>query len=234
MLKYFISILFFLHTCISYGQDTSVVDTLQPPPDVTVEAEMNKDSLHQLRFGIDIARVIINQLQDERSSYEFELDYYFKKEIYFVAEGGFGTADLNNSNVLSYKTNSAFARVGINKSLLPRERPGDWDMAFIGLRYGVGFINRGAASYTIADSVWGSVAGTVPAEQMTAHWAEITAGVRVEFIKSIFIGWNVRGKFLLNGNSFGDLPPYYIAGYGKGEKNTIFDFNVFLSYAIRW
>jgi hypothetical protein len=38
----------------------------------------------------------------------------------------------------------------------------------------------------------------------------------------------------MNGSSFKDLAPLYIAGYGRGDKNSIFDFNMYLSYAIRW
>ena len=52
----------------------------------------------------------------------------------------------------------------------------------------------------------------------------LQSGVRVEIIKQVFVGWSIRGKFLLNAKKFTELPPYYIAGYGRGEKKSIFDF----------
>jgi hypothetical protein len=63
---------------------------------------------------------------------------------------------------------------------------------------------------------------------------ELTGGMRVELVKGLMAGWNLRGKFMMNGKSFKDLSPLNIAGYGKGDKNAAFDFNVYMSYAIRW
>lgn len=194
------------------------------------------DSAHQLRLGFDISRILFNQLQkdkEERISYELELDFYWRKDLYIVAEGGWGNASLNYPD-LAYESSNVFFRTGINKSLLPRLKQDDWDVAFIGLRYGVGLINRSDANYMITDSTWGTVSGNVPGANLIAHWIELTGGVRVEVAKHLFLGWNMRGKFMLNAKQFTELPPYNIAGYGKGEKNTVFDFNVFLSYAIRW
>jgi hypothetical protein len=226
MLKYFISILLLAATVNASAQD---VEEEEERPAIV-------DSAHQLRLGFDISRILFNQLQkdkEERISYELELDFYWRKDLYIVAEGGWGNASLNYPD-LAYKSNNIFFRAGINKSLLPRLKQDDWDMGFIGLRYGVGLINRSNANYTITDSTWGVIAGTVPGTGLTAHWIELTGGVRVEIAKHLFLGWNMRGKFLVNAKQFKELPPYNIAGYGKGEKNTVFDFNVFLSYAIRW
>lgn len=227
MLRYFISILFLVLSTPAFAQE---VEDEGPPEPVVI------DSMRQLRFGFDVSRIFFNQLQkdlEKSTSYEFEIDYFLKKDLYVVGEGGFGSASLTYSD-LAYDSKNIFFRAGINKSLLTRLAQDDWDMAFIGLRYGLGFVERGNATYTITDSTWGSVRGTVPATSFNAHWIELTGGVRVEVAKNIFIGWNIRGKFMLNYRKFQELPPYNIAGYGKGEKNTIFDFNVFLSYAIRW
>ena len=94
-------------------------------------------SSHQIRIGIDIAKPIVNSFSSTTKNYEAGIDYYFKKEIYFVAEGGFGNATLDYPD-LKYKTSSAFIRLGVDKSMLQRLFPKDWDMAFVGVRYGVG------------------------------------------------------------------------------------------------
>lgn len=188
---------------------------------------------HQLRFGLDIARPIFNLAQDTRTSYEAELDYYFRKELYFVGEGGFGNAKYEYAD-LSYTISNSFFRVGFDKTLITRLGISDWDAAFLGMRYAAGFINRSEASYTIVDSLWGSVSGTIPSKSFVAHWAELVGGVRVELLKGFFAGWNVRARFLLNARSFQELSPAFIAGYGRGDKTTVFDFNFYLCYAIRW
>lgn len=235
MLKYFTSILFLAFSLSTFAQQ-------QAPPDSVEEEQVQPekkpviDSISQIRFGLDLSRIAFNQLQkdlEKRTSYEFEVDYFLKKDLYIVAEGGFGDASLTYDD-LAYESSNIFVRGGINKSLLPRLRKDDWDMAFVGLRYAFAPVQRSAANYKITDSTWGIVTGSEPATSFTVHWLEVTGGVRVEVAKRIFIGWNIRGRFMLNPKKFQELPPYNIAGYGKGEKNTIFDFNVFLSYAIRW
>jgi len=226
MLKYFTSILLLAASFSTFAQEEESDE----------QRTVIVDSAHQLRLGFDVSKILFNQLQKDKqkgAGYELELDYYHRKDMYFVLEGGWGSGALTY-NDLAYESDNIFFRAGINKSLLPRLKQNDWDMAFIGLRYGIGFINRGDANYTITDSTWGVVSGTVPGTSLNAHWIELTGGVRVEVAHNVFLGWNMRGKFLLNGKKFTELPPYYIAGYGKGEKNSIFDFNVFLSYAIRW
>jgi hypothetical protein len=188
---------------------------------------------HQLRFGLDIARPIMNLSQDTRSAYEAEVDYYYKKELYFVIEGGFGSARYEYSD-LSYTSKNSFFRLGIDKTLISRLGNSDWDAAFLGLRYAVAPVSRSEATYTIVDSVWGSTSGSIPEKSFAAHWAEVVGGVRVEIFKNFFAGWNVRGRFLLNGQSFKELSPAFIAGFGRGDKTTVFDFNFYLCYALRW
>jgi hypothetical protein len=188
---------------------------------------------HMLRLGLDISRPLFNAAQTTHSSYEGELDYYIRKEVYATVEGGFGNSNYDYSD-LSYKTSNSFFRAGIDKTIITRLGPGDWDAVFFGIRYAFAPISRGEANYTIVDSVWGNTSGTIDAKTFTAHWAEITGGVRVELLKSLFAGWNVRARFLLNGRSFQELSPAFIAGYGRGDKTTVFDFNFYLSYALRW
>jgi hypothetical protein len=188
---------------------------------------------HQVRIGFDIIKPIANATQSTRKSYEVGLDYYWKKELYAVVEGGFGSAIYDYPD-LSYKTNNSFFRLGIDRTIIKRLGASDWDAAFFGARYAVGFINRSEGSYTIVDSVWGNSSGVVPSKAFTAHWAEITAGVRVELVRNVFAGWNLRARFLLNGRSFKELSPVFIAGYGRGDKTTVFDFNFYICYAFRW
>lgn len=200
---------------------------------VAKKAKPKEQYGHQLRLGIDIARPIINLSQDTRSAYEAEVDYYYKKELYFVVEGGFGSARYEYPD-LSYTSKNSFFRVGIDKTLITRLGASDWDAAFLGLRYAIAPVSRSEAAYTIVDSLWGSTTGSIPEKSFMAQWAELVGGVRVEIFKGFFAGWNVRGRFLLNAQSFKELAPAFIAGFGRGDKTTVFDFNFYLCYALRW
>jgi hypothetical protein len=188
---------------------------------------------HQVRIGFDLSKPVLNILLDTRKSYELSVDYYLGKEIYGVLEGGWGSARQDYED-LRYSSRNAFARVGIDKSLLVRLAPSDWDMASIGVRYGYAPVRRGEATFTTRDTVWGGTSGTVPAVNRGVHWMEIVGGMRVEVLPKIQVGWNIRGRFLFSQSAFTDLRPSFIAGYGQGDKNTVFDFNVWAVYALRW
>jgi hypothetical protein len=188
---------------------------------------------HQLAIGIDVLYPVLNGMVKNRYSYEGEAHYYLKNEYYAVAEGGWGGSKVEYPD-LNYSTTNYFGRVGFNKSILYRESEHDWDMMFVGLRAAWADVSRSAASYSVSDSLWGTVYGTSPSKKFGVIWAEITLGMRVELVQGMLAGWNIRGKFMMNGKSFRDLQPLNISGFGKGDKNAVFDFNVYLSYAIRW
>ena len=188
---------------------------------------------HQLAIGVDLVSPITNALVSDKFGYEFEADYYLRNEFYLVAEGGWGGSNVNYTD-LKYTTTNPFFRFGFNKTMLVRDNPKDWDMMLIGLRLGYANINKNPATYLITDSTWGNVSGSRPGTSINAVWLEVTGGMRVEFIKNVFAGWNIRGKFMMDGKSFANDAPLFIAGYGKGDKNAVFDFNLYISYAIRW
>lgn len=189
---------------------------------------------HQLTLGVDVFHPVISAMAKNRSTYEGEVSWYLKKnEYYLVAEGGWGSAKADFPD-LKYNTDNYFGRIGFNKSVLYRESERDWNMMFIGLRAAAAGVSRGAASYVVYDSVWGSSMGTGPAKNFSAVWAEFTTGMRVDVAAGLMAGWNVRGKFMMNARSFSDLAPLHIAGFGRGDKNSSFDFNFYLVYAFRW
>lgn len=195
--------------------------------------EKKQPSIHQLRLGLDLFGLATSLIYETRKGYEVQADYMLSQKTYLVAEAGLGKGKVNYSN-LKYDNNGYFFRAGVDQQFLDIISVRDFDIGFIGVRYGIGFGNRSEASYTVASPFGPPTEGTIPSQQFIVHWGEITAGVKVELGRRIFAGWNVRGKFLLNGGVFKDLSPNYIPGYGKGDKSTTFDFNFYLSYALRW
>lgn len=201
----------------------------------TLEATAKKPPyLHQLRFGIDVLRLGLNFANPNAQGYNFSSDYLLRSAWYIVAEGGYGFGAIDYDN-LKYNSNSFFLRIGGDKSLLVPISATDLDIVFFGFKYGIAYGQRGEVWYKI-NSLFGSEhTGSVEADNFFAHWGEMNFGLRTEFWKGIYAGWNFRAKFLLNGKSFAEtVAPNYIAGYGRADKSTIFDFSLFLMYSINW
>jgi hypothetical protein len=230
MSKYFFSLLVL---CLPLGLLAQVAADTSGRDTATLTLKPAFKTGQQLRFSCDVARFVANALYDNRKSYEFTADYYIGKEVYVVAESGWGSADLDYDN-LKYSTDNIFIKAGVDKAMFPRQRANDWSFAFFGLRYGYAPINRSAAWYKTDDGLGGVTEGSIAPATLSAHWFELTGGMRLELIPHLFAGWNIRGRFLLNAGSFTDLRPAFIAGYGAGDKNTAFDFNFYIAYALRW
>ena len=188
-------------------------------------------TLTYVRIGIDLSKVASSFLQKQYDVLEFQADVYYKKDLYFAAEFGAGNSLVEN-NFLTYKSKNTFISLGLDKTFFSKDFRGDFDNAFVGLRYGVGLINRGEASYTIQDIIWGNTQGRIPAEHFIAHWLELTGGFRMELMKNIFVGWNIRARTFINPKKFEKLPPSYVAGYGRGDKNSNFGYNFYLLYGL--
>lgn len=213
------------------GTDTTAVqDTAVKPKLKYVEK-----SGHQLCLAYDLSRPLISALYSNRQDAGFAVDYYLRKEVYLVAEGGFGGSNVDY-DYLKYSTKNNYVTVGFNKSIFKRTTPKDWDIGFVGVRLGMADIQRSSASYVISDSTWSNqtITGSLPGKDLIGYWAEVAGGMRVELAKHFFLGWTIRGRFLLSASAFTQLAPEYIAGYGRGDKNSVFDFNFYATYAIRW
>ncbi len=217
----------------AYAPPTAQVDTTAVDSTTDHKVKKRDSASHQLCIGVDIVHPIENHFTTDHFGYEFSADYYLHNEFYAVLEGGWGGSTVNYTD-LKYNTTNDFVRIGFNKTILARNGWRDWDMFFFGLRAGYADVKRGNASFVVTDSVWGNSTGATAGKPFPAIWLELVGGMRVELVKGLFAGWTLRGKFIMNGKSFDDLSPLYIAGYGRGDKTADFDFNVFISYGIRW
>jgi hypothetical protein len=216
-------------TCAFAQADTTVSDTT----DTDKKAPKVQAAGRQLCISADIFNPIVNQYRTNSYGYEFAADYFLHNEYYIVAEAGWGGSKVDYTD-LQYTTTNTFLRAGFNKSMLLRDHPRDWDLMFFGLRAAVAPVTRSTATFSVTDSLWGSIPGAQPGKSFTALWAEVVGGMRVELFHGLFAGWAIRGKFMMKSRSFKDLSPLYIGGYGKGDKNAVFDFNFYLTYALRW
>lgn len=209
----------------------ATVDSMQPNP--KAKKAQTTPEIHQLTLGFDVGRILFNNLFPSRQGYEIQADYNWSDNLYFAAEAGWGRGKVDYP-FLKYTTKGSFVRIGINQTLLGRSGSGDFDNAFIGLRYGMGFGNMGDGVFSVSSPFGGTTEGTVSGRGYVVHWGELVGGLRVGLWGNFFAGWTVRGKFLLNAGTFKEHSPNYIPGFGKGDKTTIFDFNFYLSYGIQW
>lgn len=189
--------------------------------------------IHQFRIGVDIARIATNFIYTDKKGYEMQFDYLLRGNNYLVFETGFGKNIVDYSN-LKYDNNGVFLKIGIDKNVIDILNNRDFDIFFIGIRYGVGVGKRDSATFSTPSYFGPPSEGGTPAENYFIHWGELTLGLKVEIFKQVFVGWNARIKFLFNAGAFQEIAPSYVPGYGAGDKPVVAGGNFYISYGIRW
>ena len=190
-----------------------------------------------LRIGLaanDLIRTVTNG-QDTR--YSGQLDFSFGR---FMLVGEYGIAETSQQNnpdrsapPFTYESDGSFFRVGIDVNLLKDRETGRYDAAddilLFGLRYARAQIDD-RLQYQSIDSLWGNTTIAQQNDGLAVSWVEMTAGVKVEIIKNIFLGYNLRFKFARSFSDEPELLPYYIPGFGRSDQEERFGFDYYVFY----
>jgi len=130
-----------------------------------------------------------------------------------------------------YKNKGVFIRAGMDFNLLKPETAIGKYYAGIGLRYGLS-IFRSQVPYLKYSNYWGTVSSSVPQKTYSAHFLEVTPGIRTELFRHVEIGWSVRLRFLVYSSTGKDLKAVYIPGFGNGTKVVSPGINYYIVFSI--
>lgn len=192
-----------------------------------------------LRVGMALNDLIRTATNAADTRYSFQGDLAFGR---FMLVGEYGVANTKQQDnpdrsapPYTYDSQGSFLRIGVDVNLLKDREANDYDAAgsilLFGLRFGRAQIND-QLSYELVDSLWGTTVLTQQNDELVATWAEMTAGVKVEVFKNLFLGYNLRFKFA---QGFSDEPlllPYYIPGFGRSDRPERFGFDYSIFYRI--
>ncbi|UPK69844.1 DUF6048 family protein [Chitinophaga filiformis] len=183
-----------------------------------------------LRLGIDISRFALHFFQPYRTDVAVQADLRLNKKLYGAFEVGYNRTSHSDTNY-TYKGNGVYATAGIDYDFLKKKDPADKNMVYGGIHYGFARNGYEAPAFNIHNQYWESeTPGSFPKTNMTAHWIELTFGMRVEALPNFFLGWAVREKIMLSNNAIDGFDPIIIPGFGSGSKSSQFDMTYTVSY----
>lgn len=200
----------------------------------TLHAQVKDSAIVQyrgIRLGLDLSRFAFYYFQPSRKDFEVMADVQVKDNLFVAGEAGWNHTQFHNS-LLQYRSNGYFGRAGIDYNLLQPEKAGEANILYIGARYGFGIFTHEAPLYEVKDPYYGTYRGSISPRTRNASWLEFVAGLKVEILKNLFLGWNLRAKTLLKKNVDTELTPYIIPGFGKGAQRSNFDVNYSVYYRI--
>jgi hypothetical protein len=186
-----------------------------------------------LRLGVDVSRFSLYYFDPGRVAYEFSADYEILRDLYLTGEYGMQTVKLEDAKY-NYYSDGDYFRIGFDRNFLKSGNPDEYEMAFIGLRYGYSKFNHSANSIQLPQNYWGlpTEIYNISESPYNAQWLELATGIRAELLKNFFIGWSVRARFLLAHTNNQQMAPYNIPGFGNTDKKTAFGFNFSVYYLI--
>jgi hypothetical protein len=181
----------------------------------------------------DIASVVTSALSNGVTySYEAGIQVDLKHKYYPVIELGFAGANKTTPENIGFITNAPFGKIGIDFNILKKKKDSKPtnNLFLMGVRLGMTNFNYKLTNVTITDNYWGGSEVVLAGTNTTSKiWWEIVAGVRVEVVKNIYMGWNVRIKNLLSQDAVGVVSPWYIPGFGINTASN-WGFNYTIGY----
>jgi hypothetical protein len=229
-LTYIISSVFMLLFCVLVSaQNESTVTTQQ---DSVVIKEK-----YGLRVGGDIGKLIRSFTDDDYSGFEIMADFRLKKKLYIAGEIGF--EDKNTVNdYLDITTKGSYLKGGIDYNSYQNWLNMD-NMIYFGFRVGASSFSHDLNGFSVysTNQYWEpqfSSQDTQGFKGLTAFWAEIILGMKVELFNNLYLGLNVQLKILASETAPNNFENVYIPGFGKTYDSSSIGagYSYFLSYRI--
>ncbi|MGL5318111.1 MAG: DUF6048 family protein, partial [Bacteroidales bacterium] len=180
-----------------------------------------------LYVSADLAGPAMFAFNGEKLQTEVALELGIKNKYYPIIELGMGYANINSEEGFTFKAKpSPYARIGLNYAIMEKNN----NAFFVGIRYGYARVNYDIYNVTQGSDYWGeSQVVDITGQKASASYAQGVAGLRVNLLKNLFLGWDVRYNILITSSKLKESRVWFIPGYGINNNNSggaLFQFNV--------
>jgi hypothetical protein len=182
---------------------------------------------------MDLSAIGRQFVEPEVQQIDFSLDSEVYLNWFAVLEGGYMRV-ASNREQFEYNASGFFLRTGVDYNLLGRTQAIPNDLVVLGIRYALGNLTHQSPVFQISNPYWGDFSGIVEENNYTLHWLELSAGIKSEIIRNIFIGWNLKTRVRLSETRDPILQPYYIGGFGHGKRRApvMIHFSVYYKFGL--
>ena len=190
-----------------------------------------------LRVGGDVGKIIRSFVDDEYSGFEILADYRIKKDLYIAGEIGFEEKK-TITNYMNITSTGTYLKAGIDYNSYQNWLDMD-NMIYFGFRVGASSFSHDLNSFTVysTNQYWEPQFSSYDKQEfkgLTAFWAEVILGLKVELFNNLYMGLNVQLKILASETEPNNFQNVYIPGFGKTYDSSGIGtgYSYFLSYRI--
>jgi hypothetical protein len=212
----------------------------------TLKAEEVIDSLQKrekkpytIRFGIDLSKPIMAQLNKDFFGLELVGDIRLFSELYGAIELG-NERKTQQSERINFTTSGSYLKFGFDYNMYKNWK-GMNNAIYLGMRLCNSFHNQEVNEYQPyqLDHYWNTEIikqGPEIREQdaLQARWLEIIAGIKVKMFNNIYMGFSFRLNRLMNDTLPDNFDNLHIPGFNKKTDENVWGagFNYTITYAI--
>jgi hypothetical protein len=184
----------------------------------TVNDSIKIKEKYGLRLGGDIGKLARSFFDDEYTGFEVSADYRIKKRLYIAGELGFDEKN-TTTDYLNVTSSGSYLKAGIDYNMYQNWLDMD-NMIYAGFRVGASTFSQKLNSYTIysTDQYWSPQFTSTDLKEfsgLTAFWAEVILGLKVELFNNLYLGLNVQLKILASESEPNNFENIYIPGFNK-------------------
>jgi hypothetical protein len=231
-LKYIFSISLLLIAILCSAQDKIEVEpdtisiSLDPKKQKKIKEKIERDfKPSAINFGLDVLGLARTSLSTGFTRIEAQGDIDIDK-YFFVLDLGHEATSISNSD-FSYSNSGNYFRAGIQANIMPYNP--NRDFLFVGLRYARSQFSDEIVFQNEFDK-WGEKIFSYKNNGLTAHWWEVTLGMKVKVLERLYFGYTIRYKLAKNISGFGELIPRNLPGFGRADKSSSAGFSYYILY----
>ncbi len=206
MLKYFISGFMILVFANGFSQTNTVEG----------DSVVFKQK-YGLRLGGDVVKLVRSFSDENYKGFEVNADYRITKNLYVAGE--LGTEEkIKDGDYFAVETTGSYFKAGVDYNVYDNWFGMD-NLIFAGLRVGLSSFKQQLNGFTIynTDQFWEPLSNSNSTEfnGLSAIWAELIFGIKVEVLNNIYIGFNAQLKNLISDDQPENFENIYIPGFNK-------------------
>ncbi|MCK9311591.1 MAG: DUF6048 family protein [Bacteroidales bacterium] len=180
--------------------------------------EVVKVPLYQgIQIGFDLVSPASYLISDSYGV-DIKADINLWNKYFPTVELGYADFDKTSEDGINCTSSGQYFKVGINKALSYRGNKAE-DLFFAGIHYGFSSFSYNLDNLVYYPNYWGyDNITSFQDQEATTGWIELVAGVRIQIIGPISLGWTAQYKSTLHVSDGRNSIPAYIPGYGENFK----------------
>ncbi|GAA4975415.1 DUF6048 family protein [Algibacter aquimarinus] len=171
-----------------------------------------------LRVGVDMSKLGRSFFDDDYSGFEIAADYRLKKRLYIAGEIGFDEKT-TVTDFLDVTSKGSYIKAGIDYNMYQNWLNMD-NMIYSGFRIGASSFSQNRNSFTVytTNQYWAPQFTSTDLEEfkgLTAIWAELIIGMKVELFNNLYLGLNAQLKIMASETEPDNFGNVFIPGFNK-------------------